>query len=58
MALCHQSMARRMQIAARGVDVFYSGKQALFEIDLDIGSRAVTALIGRRVAASQHFFGV
>ena len=34
------------KIAARGVDVFYSGKQALFEIDLDIGSRAVTALIG------------
>ena len=38
--------ASNAKIAARGVDVFYSGKQALFEIDLDIGSRAVTSLIG------------
>ena len=38
--------ASNAKIAARGVDVFYSGKQALFEIDLNIGSRAVTALIG------------
>ena len=47
------------KIAARGVDVFYSGKQALFEIDLEIGSRAVLRRSSaRRVAASRHFFGM
>lgn len=31
---------------ARGVDVFYGDKQALFGIDLDVHANAVTALIG------------
>ena len=34
------------KMSARGVDVFYGAKQALFGIDLDIRERAVTALIG------------
>jgi phosphate transport system ATP-binding protein len=34
------------KITARGVDVFYGAKQALFEVDLDIREREVTALIG------------
>lgn len=34
-----------VKISARGVDVFYGSKQALFGIDLDIGSRMVTSLI-------------
>ena len=34
------------KIAARGVDVFYGDKQALFEVDLDIPENQVTALIG------------
>ncbi len=33
-------------IAARGVNVFYGDKQALFDIDLDIEANKVTALIG------------
>jgi phosphate transport system ATP-binding protein len=35
-----------VKIRARKVCVFYGEKQALFEIDLDIGERMVTALIG------------
>jgi phosphate transport system ATP-binding protein len=34
------------KMSARGVDVFYGAKQALFGINLDIRERAVTALIG------------
>ena len=34
------------KIAARGVNVFYGEKQALFDVDLDIVSNRVTALIG------------
>jgi phosphate transport system ATP-binding protein len=34
------------KMSARGVNVFYGEKQALFGIDLDIRERAVTALIG------------
>lgn len=34
------------KVAARGVNVFYSGKQALFEVDLDVPENQVTALIG------------
>ena len=34
------------KLMARGVNVFYSGKQALFEVDLDIPENQVTALIG------------
>lgn len=33
-------------IAARGVNVYYGDKQALFDVDLDIGANKVTALIG------------
>jgi phosphate transport system ATP-binding protein len=33
-------------IAARGVNVSYGAKQALFDIDLDIAAKEVTALIG------------
>jgi phosphate transport system ATP-binding protein len=34
------------RISASGVKVFYGEKQALFDIDLDVPDRAVTALIG------------
>ena len=34
------------KIATRAVNVFYGQKQALFDIDLDIVERRVTALIG------------
>ncbi len=33
-------------MSVRGLNVFYGAKQALFDIDLDIHERAVTALIG------------
>lgn len=33
-------------ISARGVDIFYDTKQALFDVDLDIMPNKVTALIG------------
>ena len=35
-----------MKMSARGLCVFYGDKQALFDIDLDILERSVTALIG------------
>ena len=38
--------ADRAKISARKVSVFYAEKQALFDIDLDIAERMVTALIG------------
>jgi phosphate transport system ATP-binding protein len=41
-----QPEANAVKVRARGVDVFYGQKQALFGIDLDIGERMVTALIG------------
>ncbi|MDP3801073.1 phosphate ABC transporter ATP-binding protein PstB [Brevundimonas sp.] len=34
------------KIAARDVSVFYSGKQALYDVSLDIPDKTVTALIG------------
>ncbi len=34
------------KIMARDVSVFYGAKQALFDVSLDVGERAVTALIG------------
>jgi len=34
------------KIVARGVNVWYDDKQALFDVDLDIPERTVTALIG------------
>jgi phosphate transport system ATP-binding protein len=37
---------KRPFIAARDASVFYAGKQALFDIDLDIRANEVTALIG------------
>jgi phosphate transport system ATP-binding protein len=35
-----------VKIQARKVSVFYGEKQALYDVDLDIGERTVTALIG------------
>jgi phosphate transport system ATP-binding protein len=35
-----------VKVVARGVNVHYGKKQALFDVDLDVPSRAVTALIG------------
>lgn len=35
-----------VKMTARGVDVYYGDKQALFDVDLDIGDKEVTALIG------------
>ena len=35
-----------VKVRTRGVSVFYGTKQALFEVDLDIRERMVTALIG------------
>ncbi len=37
---------REIRVRARGVDVFYGDKQALFGVDLDVPDKAVTALIG------------
>jgi phosphate transport system ATP-binding protein len=37
---------RKLKVAARGVNVFYGEKQALFDVDLDIAQNRVTALIG------------
>jgi phosphate transport system ATP-binding protein len=34
------------KLVARDVNVFYGAKQALFEVDLDVPARTVTALIG------------
>jgi len=34
------------KMTARNIDVWYSGKQALFDVSLDIYDRSVTALIG------------
>jgi phosphate transport system ATP-binding protein len=38
--------AAEPKMAARNVEVFYGEKQALFEIDLDVPEKSVTALIG------------
>ncbi|MEZ4218224.1 MAG: phosphate ABC transporter ATP-binding protein PstB [Myxococcota bacterium] len=35
-----------VKVAARGLDVFYGDKQALFGVDLDVFANQVTALIG------------
>jgi phosphate transport system ATP-binding protein len=40
------AIADAHKVVARGVNVFYGEKQALFDVDLDIPARAVTALIG------------
>ena len=39
-------VAARPKIAARGVNVHYGAKQALFDVGIDIAAHAVTALIG------------
>ena len=36
----------KTKMSSRELNVFYGGKQALFDIDLDVPERAVTALIG------------
>ena len=36
----------QVKIRARGVDVFYGDKQAIYDVSLDIPDRAVTAFIG------------
>lgn len=36
----------KTKMSSRGLNVFYGEKQALFDIDLDVPERAVTALIG------------
>ena len=38
--------AAEAKVTVRGVNVFYGEKQALFDIDLDIGRNQVTSLIG------------
>ncbi len=38
--------AAEAKVVARGVNVFYGDKQALFDIDLDVGKNQVTSLIG------------
>ncbi|MDO1558921.1 phosphate ABC transporter ATP-binding protein PstB [Brevundimonas sp. 2R-24] len=38
--------AQNVKIRARGVNVFYGAKQALFDVDMDIPDRTVTAFIG------------
>ena len=38
--------ATKAKVRARKVSVFYGEKQSLFDVDLDIGERRVTALIG------------
>jgi phosphate transport system ATP-binding protein len=40
------SIEQRAKVVARGVNVLYGEKQALFDVDLDIPERAITALIG------------
>ncbi len=45
-AVSEVAAAESMKMTARGVSVFYGEKQALFDIDLDIREKQVTALIG------------
>ena len=46
-ALAHHATATApAKMSARGVDVFYGDKQALFDVSLDIPAHHVTALIG------------
>jgi phosphate transport system ATP-binding protein len=35
-----------VKISVRGLDFFYGGKQALFDVTLDVPEKRVTALIG------------
>jgi len=43
---CSVRDATKVKMAARDLNVFYGDKQALFDVELDIRSRQVTALIG------------
>ncbi len=48
-AVAHERAAAPVgetKVRARDVSVFYGGKQALFDVSLDMPARAVTALIG------------
>ena len=45
-AVSEAAAAEPMKMTARGVSVFYGEKQALFDVDLDIREKQVTALIG------------
>ena len=45
-AASEAAAAEPMKMTARGVSVFYGEKQALFDVDLDIREKRVTALIG------------
>ncbi len=38
--------ALRIKVTARGVNVYYANKRALYDVNLDIPERSVTALIG------------
>lgn len=38
--------AQRPKIVAKGIDVYYGTKQALFDVSVDISEKAVTAFIG------------
>ncbi len=42
----NQNEMANLKIVARKVSVFYGEKQALYDVDLDIGANMVTALIG------------
>ena len=39
-------MSNKNKITAKQVSVFYGSKQALFDVDLNIAEKEVTALIG------------
>ena len=45
-ALTGTAPAHKAKMAGRNVNVFYGEKQALFDVNLDIGEKQVTALIG------------
>ena len=44
--------ANAVKIRTRGVNVFYGGKQALFDVGLDIGERMVTLWSSRGAKSS------
>jgi phosphate transport system ATP-binding protein len=45
-ALAQTAHAHKVKMAGRKVNVYYGDKRALFDVDLDIGEKQVTALIG------------
>ena len=47
LSYAHQTVAKTpSKVSAKGVNVFYGAKQALFDVDLDVPVNHVTALIG------------